>query len=72
MPHLCYFLSSLKANYHNIEYHNYNHALSHAQSMYWILRRNPGIFTELEVRINVLFLIHKWDFKKLDGDVFTT
>ncbi|GIY42630.1 hypothetical protein CEXT_761391 [Caerostris extrusa] len=29
-------------------YHNYAHALSHAQSMYWILRKTPGVFTELE------------------------
>ncbi|GBO04791.1 hypothetical protein AVEN_99704-1 [Araneus ventricosus] len=49
MTELCYFLTCLKANYHNVEYHNYSHALSHAQSMYWILKKTPGVFTELEM-----------------------
>ncbi|GIY21513.1 hypothetical protein CDAR_106741, partial [Caerostris darwini] len=48
MTELCYFLTALKANYQHLEYHNYGHALSHAQSMYWILRKTPGVFTELE------------------------
>ncbi|GIY12881.1 PDEase domain-containing protein [Caerostris darwini] len=49
MTELCYFLTALKANYQHLEYHNYGHALSHAQSMYWILRKTPGVFTELEI-----------------------
>ncbi|GFT12469.1 PDEase domain-containing protein [Nephila pilipes] len=48
MTELCYFLTTLKANYNDVEYHNYHHALSHAQSMYWILKNTPGVFTELE------------------------
>ncbi|XP_035228097.1 cAMP and cAMP-inhibited cGMP 3',5'-cyclic phosphodiesterase 10A-like, partial [Stegodyphus dumicola] len=50
MPELCYFLCTLKNNYYKTEYHNYCHAVSHAQSMYWILRKNPGYFTELEMK----------------------
>ncbi|CAL1292195.1 unnamed protein product [Larinioides sclopetarius] len=50
MTELCYFLTCLKANYHHVEYHNYSHALSHAQSMYWILKKTPGVFTELEMK----------------------
>ncbi|XP_054724597.1 cAMP and cAMP-inhibited cGMP 3',5'-cyclic phosphodiesterase 10A-like [Uloborus diversus] len=50
MPELCYFLCTLKRNYYKVEYHNYNHALSHAQCMYWVLLKNPGLFTELEMK----------------------
>ncbi|XP_015928965.2 cAMP and cAMP-inhibited cGMP 3',5'-cyclic phosphodiesterase 10A-like [Parasteatoda tepidariorum] len=50
LTELCYFLSSLKANYFNVEYHNYSHALSHAQSMFWMLKKNPGVFTENEMK----------------------
>ncbi|XP_042907997.1 cAMP and cAMP-inhibited cGMP 3',5'-cyclic phosphodiesterase 10A-like [Parasteatoda tepidariorum] len=50
LTELCYFLSTLKVNYFDVEYHNYSHALSHAQSMFWMLKRNPGVFTEVEMK----------------------
>lgn len=50
MSELCHFLTTLKVNYRDVEYNNYLHAFSHAQSMFWILRLHPGMFSEMEIK----------------------
>ena len=46
---LMHFILSVRRGYHDIPYHNWNHALFVAHTIYAIIKRSNEVFTELEV-----------------------
>ena len=49
-----HFILSVRRGYHDIPYHNWNHALFVAHTIYAIIKHSNEMFTELEVQL-ILF-----------------
>ena len=49
-----HFILSVRHGYHDIPYHNWNHALFVAHTIYAIIKHSEEMFTELEVRVNLI------------------
>ena len=48
------FLVTVKSNYRSVAYHNWSHGFHVCNSIYSILKASPGIFTPVEVLLNIL------------------
>jgi len=49
------FILSVRRSYHVIPYHNWDHGLCVAHTIYGILKNSQGMFSELEVYLCALY-----------------
>jgi len=69
---LCRFTLTVRRNYRNIAYHNWEHGFHVAHSLWCMIRENPGIFTKFEkMALLMAGICHDVDHRGYNNAYFT-